>query len=157
MNMVNVSFILNGEPVSVKVKPNETLLYTLRERLNLTGAKEGCGLGACGSCTILLDGKPVRSCLVLTPEVEGMEIITIEGLKKEGRLHVLQQKFIEHGAVQCGFCSPGMILTAFYLINTEKEITREKIVRAISSNICRCTGYKKIIEAIEDAVREIKG
>lgn len=155
MNMMEVRLKVNEEEVKVLVKPHETLLYTLRERLYLTGAKEGCGLGACGSCTVLIDGKPVRSCLVLTPEVEGKEIITIEGLKKNDGLHIVQRKFVEHGAVQCGFCTSGMILTAVYLLEKEDKINREKIVRTISSNVCRCTGYKKIIEAIENAAKEV--
>lgn len=155
MNMIEVKFKVNGDQVKMLVKPYETLLYTLRERLHLTGAKEGCGLGACGSCTVLINGKPMRSCLVLTPEVEGKDVRTIEGLKKNGGLHVLQRKFIEHGAVQCGFCTSGMILTALYLLETEEKIDHEKVIRAISSNICRCTGYQKIINAIEDAAKEV--
>jgi len=149
MELVKVSFKVNGEEVSLEVKPYETLLETLRERLELTGAKEGCGLGACGACTVLLNGKPVRSCLVLTPEVEGAEITTIEGLKEGERLHPLQEAFIQHGAVQCGFCTSGMILTAKALLDRKPNADRAQIVRSISSNICRCTGYKKIIEAVE--------
>ncbi|RLA85619.1 MAG: (2Fe-2S)-binding protein [Deltaproteobacteria bacterium] len=149
MELVKVRFKVNGEEVNLEVKPYETLLETLRERLELTGAKEGCGLGACGACTVLLNGKPVRSCLVLTPEVEGAEITTIEGLKEGERLHPLQEAFIQHGAVQCGFCTSGMILTAKALLDRKPKADRAQIVRSISSNICRCTGYKKIIEAVE--------
>ena len=155
MEPVKVRFKVNGEEVSLEVKPYETLLETLRERLELTGAKEGCGLGACGACTVLLDGRPVRSCLVLTPEVDGAEITTVEGLKEGDRLHPLQEAFMRHGAVQCGFCTSGMILTAKALLDREPRPERSRIVKALSSNICRCTGYKKIVEAVEAASQEM--
>jgi len=155
MEPVKVRFKVNGEEVSLEVKPYETLLETLRERLELTGAKEACGLGACGACTVLLDGRPVRSCLVLTPEVEGAEITTIEGLREGDKLHPLQEAFMSHGAVQCGFCTSGMILTAKALLDREPRPERSRIVKAISSNICRCTGYKKIVEAVEAASEEM--
>ncbi len=155
MEPVKVRFKVNGEEVSLEVKPYETLLETLRERLELTGAKEACGLGACGACTVLLDGQPVRSCLVLTPEVEGAEITTIEGLREGDKLHPLQEAFMSHGAVQCGFCTSGMILTAKALLDREPRPERSRIVKAISSNICRCTGYKKIVEAVEAASEEM--
>ena len=155
MEPVKVHFKVNGEEVSLEVKPYETLLETLRERLELTGAKEACGLGACGACTVLLDGQPVRSCLVLTPEVEGAEITTIEGLREGDKLHPLQEAFMSHGAVQCGFCTSGMILTAKALLDREPRPERSRIVKAISSNICRCTGYKKIVEAVEAASEEM--
>ncbi len=149
MELIRVQFKVNGDQVDLSVKPYETLLETLRNRLELTGTKEGCGLGSCGACTVLLDGMPVRSCLVLTAEVNGREITTIEGLKQGDKLHPLQEAFVNHGAVQCGFCTPGMILTAKALLDRNPKPTRSDIIRAISSNICRCTGYKKIIEAIE--------
>ena len=149
MELIRVQFKVNGDQVDLSVKPYETLLETLRNRLELTGTKEGCGLGSCGACTVLLDGMPVRSCLVLTAEVNGREITTIEGLKQGNKLHPLQEAFVNHGAVQCGFCTPGMILTAKALLDRNPKPTRSDIIRAISSNICRCTGYKKIIEAIE--------
>lgn len=155
MEPVKVRFKVNGEEVSLEVKPYETLLETLRERLELTGAKEACGLGSCGACTVLLDGQPVRSCLVLTPEVEGAEITTIEGLREGDKLHPLQEAFMSHGAVQCGFCTSGMILTAKALLEREPRPERGRIVKAISSNICRCTGYKKIVEAVEAASKEM--
>lgn len=155
MEPVKVRFKVNGEEVSLEVKPYETLLETLRERLELTGAKEGCGLGACGACTVLLDGRPVRSCLVLTPEVDGAEVTTVEGLKEGDRLHPLQEAFMRHGAVQCGFCTSGMILTAKALLDREPRPERSRIVKALSSNICRCTGYKKIVEAVEAASQEM--
>ncbi len=155
MEPVKVRFKVNGEEVSLEVKPYETLLETLRERLELTGAKEGCGLGACGACTVLLDGRPVRSCLVLTPEVDGAEVTTVEGLKEGDRLHPLQEAFMRHGAVQCGFCTSGMILTAKAFLDREPRPERSRIVKALSSNICRCTGYKKIVEAVEAASQEM--
>jgi len=155
MKEVEVTFTINGEKVSADVKPYETLLETLRERLYLTGAKEACSLGSCGACTVILDGIPVRSCLVLTPEVEGKNITTVEGLEKNGTLHPLQEAFMEKGAVQCGFCTSGMILTAKALLDRQKKPSKNQIIRTISSNICRCTGYKKIIEAVMSAAEKM--
>ena len=149
MERFKVNFQVNGEPVELDVRPSETLLETLRDRLELTGAKEGCGLGACGSCTVLLDGLPTRSCIVLTAEVDGSEVTTIEGLAEGEKLDPVQESFMEKGAVQCGFCTPGMILTARSLLDRNPRPTREEVIRSISSNVCRCTGYKKIVEAVE--------
>ena len=154
MDVKRVSFRINSEDVSLEVKPQETLLETIRERLSLTGAKEACGMGSCGACTVMVDGAPIRSCLVLTLEVEGADITTIEGLRQEERLHPLQEAFMEKGAVQCGFCTSGMIMTAKGLLDRNPHPSREEIVRTISSNICRCTGYKKIIEAVEGAAKK---
>ena len=154
MKTKKVSFRINNEKIALRVRPYETLLETLRERLSLTGAKESCGMGACGACTVIVDGKPLRSCLVLTLEVEGADITTIEGLGQEGELHPLQEAFMEKGAVQCGFCSSGMIMTAKALLDRSERPTKKDIVRTISSNICRCTGYKKILEAVEDAAKK---
>jgi len=154
MKTIKVTFHANGEKVTLKVKPYETLLETLRERLDLTGVKEACSMGSCGACTVILNGTPVRSCLVLTPEVEGAFITTIEGIGKEGDLHPLQEAFMEKGAVQCGFCTSGMILTAKALLERNKKPTKKEIIGTISSNICRCTGYKKIVEAVEAAGRK---
>ena len=151
MRTVKVRFTVNKETMTLQVKPYETLLETLRERLSLTGAKEACGLGACGACTVILNGVPVRSCLVLTPEAEGMEVATVEGLQERESLHPLQKAFIEKGAVQCGFCTSGMIMTAKALLDRNPKPARKEVVRAISSNVCRCTGYKKIVEAVENA------
>ncbi len=151
MAHIKVQLEINGESVELEVKPYETLLDTLRERLELTGTKEGCGLGACGSCTVLIDGVPTRSCITLTAEVQGARITTIEGLSDGMTLDPLQQSFMEKGAVQCGFCSPGMILTARGLLNRNPTPSREDIIKSLSSNVCRCTGYKKIIEAVEAA------
>ena len=151
MKTMKVTIEVNNEKSVLQVKPYETLLETLRERLALTGAKESCGMGACGACTVLVNGIPLRSCLVLTAEVDGAEITTIEGLKKDETLHPLQEAFMEKGAVQCGFCTSGMIMTAKALLDRNKRPTKKEIIRTISSNICRCTGYKKIIEAVEEA------
>jgi len=155
MKTMKVSFQVNNEEVSLDVRPYETLLETLRERLNLTGAKEACGLGACGACTVVVNGIPLRSCLVLTVEVEGADITTVEGLRRDGNLHPLQEAFMAKGAVQCGFCTSGMIMTAKALLDRNKKPTKKEIVRTISSNICRCTGYKKIVEAVEEASQKM--
>jgi len=156
MKTTKVSFQINNENVTLEVRPYETLLETLRERLVLTGAKEACGMGACGACTVIVNGIPLRSCLVLTPEVEGANVTTIEGLRQNGNLHPLQEAFMEKGAVQCGFCTSGMIMTAKALLDRNKKPTKKEIVRTISSNICRCTGYKKIVEAVEEAARKTR-
>jgi carbon-monoxide dehydrogenase small subunit len=132
------------------------LLELIRDHLHLTGTKEGCGTGDCGACTVLLDNKPVNSCLVLAIEADGKEILTIEGLAKNGKLHPLQEAFIEHGAVQCGFCTSGLILTAKAFLDEKPSPSEEDVKRAISGNLCRCTGYARIIEAILAAsVRKI--
>ena len=156
MDTINVSFRINGEKATVDVKPYETLLETVRERLSLTGAKEACGLGACGACTVLLNGIPVRSCIILTAEAEGADIVTIEGMKQNGKLHPLQESFMKNGAVQCGFCTSGMILTAKAFLDRNKKPTRKDIVKAISSNVCRCTGYRKIVDAVEEAAQNMQ-
>jgi len=148
-----VRFILNGKPVEVPVPPHWTLLKLLREKLRLTGTKEGCGIGECGACTVLVDGVPVHSCLLLAPKVEGREVQTIEGLGNRKSLHPLQQSFIDHGAVQCGFCTPGILMSSKALIEKNLHPTREEIKEAISGHLCRCTGYHQIFEAIE-AVRK---
>jgi len=151
MKTMKVTFRVNDEKVTLQVRPYETLLETLRERLDLTGVKEACGMGACGACTVVVNGIPLRSCLVLTPEVDGASVTTVEGLRKDGRLHPLQEAFMEKGAVQCGFCTSGMIMTAKALLDRNKRPTKKEIIKTISSNICRCTGYKKIVEAVEEA------
>jgi len=144
-----ISFKLNGIVVQVEVPPHWTLLRLLREKLNLTGTKEGCGIGECGACTVLLDGFPVNACLVLAPKVEGREVETIEGLGSRESLHPLQQSFIEHGAVQCGFCTPGVLMSSKALLRKNPYPNKEEIKEAISGHLCRCTGYHQIIEAIE--------
>jgi len=150
---MKVTFQINGDPITLHVKSYETLLETIRERLSLMGAKESCGLGACGACTVIMNGIPIRSCLVLTAEVDGADIVTIEGLKQNGKLHPLQESFMNNGAVQCGFCTSGMILTAKALLERNEKPTRKEVIKTISSNTCRCTGYKKIVDAIEDAAK----
>ena len=139
---------VNGEDVVGWVEARRTLLDFLRDDLNLTGTKKGCDLGNCGACTVLMDGKPVNSCLVLAVEAEGKEILTIEGLSEGRELHPIQEAFIRHGAVQCGYCSPGMILSTKALLDENPCPTEEEARIAISGNLCRCTGYKKIVEAI---------
>ncbi len=141
---------VNGETREVLASPNQTLLEVLRNQLHLTGVKEGCGLGECGACTVLIDDVPVRSCLVLAVEVEGKEILTIEGLSQGQDLHPLQKAFLEHHAFQCGFCTPAMILTAKALLDQTPTPSEEEIVRRISGNLCRCTGYENIVEAIKN-------
>jgi aerobic-type carbon monoxide dehydrogenase small subunit (CoxS/CutS family) len=152
-----ISLTINGEEYEVAVTPNRTLLEVLREDLSLTGAKEGCDDGLCGSCTVLLDGKPVRSCLLLAVEAQGYRITTIEGLAQQGELHPLQQAFIVQGAVQCGYCTPGMILTAKALLDENPSPTRHEILEALSGNFCRCTGYNKIVTAIDACADQMKG
>ncbi|HSB04459.1 MAG TPA: (2Fe-2S)-binding protein [Thermodesulfobacteriota bacterium] len=144
-----IEFILNGICLEVPVAPHWTLLRLLREKLGLTGTKEGCGMGECGACTVLLDGTPVHSCLLLAPKVEGREVQTIEGLGSRESLHPLQQSFIDHGAVQCGFCTPGILMSSKALLEKNPHPTREEVKEAISGHLCRCTGYQQIIEAIE--------
>lgn len=142
---------VNKKEYEIEVEPRRTLLDVLRYDLRLTGTKEGCGTGSCGSCTVLMDGQAVNSCLVFINEAEGKEIITIEGLSENGKLHPLQQAFIDEGAVQCGFCTPGMILSAKALLDTNPRPTEEGIREGIAGNLCRCTGYDKIVRAILSA------
>lgn len=147
---------VNGEEHSVAVKDGETLLDVLRGKLRLTGTKKGCNLGVCGACTVLVDGDPKNSCLVLASSCEGAEITTIEGMAREGMLHPLQRAFINHGAIQCGFCTSGMVMTAMALIKRNPDPTKEEIKEALSGNLCRCTGYARIIEAIANWKRYIE-
>ena len=155
METVQVTLNINDELTTLQVSPSETLLETLRERLDLTGAKESCGMGSCGACTVEVDGRPVRSCISLTVEMEGAKIKTIEGIGHEGKLHPLQEAFMEEGAVQCGFCTSGMIMTAKTLLDRNSHPSREDIISTMSSNVCRCTGYKKIVMAVEQAGKRI--
>lgn len=148
MSAMRVALQLNGEAVELEIKPNRTLLELLREDLALIGTKEGCGIGECGSCTVLLDGWPIRSCLALAVEARGREVTTIEGLAKGERLHPLQESFIRNGAIQCGFCIPGMLLAAKALLDEKPHPTEQEVRAAIAGNLCRCTGYVKIIDAI---------
>lgn len=146
-----LEFRVNGEPYEVAVNPWRTLLEVLREDLGLTGTKQGCDTGDCGTCTVILDGKSVLSCLVLAVEAQGKDVLTIEGLAKEGKLHPIQNAFIQKGAIQCGFCTPGMILSAKALLEENPHPTEHEIKLGISGNLCRCTGYVKIVEAIQAA------
>lgn len=139
---------VNGELRTVLAEPHRTLLEILRQELELTGAKEGCDVGDCGACTVLIDGEPLLSCLTLAVEVQGREITTIEGLAQNGQLHPLQRAFVNHGAVQCGFCSPGAILSAKALLDANPRPTEDEVREAIGGNLCRCTGYVKIVEAV---------
>jgi carbon-monoxide dehydrogenase small subunit len=143
---------VNGEPVEVLAGVHRTLLEVLRENLGLTGTKRGCDQGACAACTVLVDGKPRLSCLTLAVDVQGKAITTIEGVSRNGTLHPLQRAFVEKGAIQCGFCTPGMVLTAMAFLDQHPHPTKPEIRKAISGNLCRCTGYVKILEAIESVV-----
>ena len=139
---------INGDRYEVAIDPRRTLVEVLREDLDLTGTKESCGDGDCGACTVLMDGKPVNGCLVLALEAQGKDIITIEGIAKNGHLHPVQQAFIDHFAIQCGFCTPGMILSSVSLLQRNPHPTEDEVRKAIAGNLCRCTGYVKIVEAI---------
>lgn len=156
MKRHNIKFTLNGIPICVNVDTNTILVDLLRDKLELTGAKVGCREGQCGACTVLLDGKAVNSCLILALSIEGAEITTIEGLGAGGKIHPLQKAFIEEGAVQCGYCTPGMILSAKSLLEREADPSEEQIKIALSGNLCRCTGYSKIIKAVQKAARYMK-
>jgi len=149
---LSIKFKLNGKEVNVQTSPNRRLIDLLREDLGLTGTKEGCSIGECGACTVLLNGKAVNSCLILAPQVNGAEIETVEGLDKNGKLHSLQENFLKHGAVQCGYCTPGMLMSAVALLDENPNPSAEDVRDAISGNLCRCTGYKQIIESILETV-----
>lgn len=149
-----ICFTLNNERVEHEVVPNKTLLKMLREDFDFTGAKEGCGQGECGACTVLVDGKPVNACLMLAVDADGRDILTVEGLANGNELDQLQMSFITNGALQCGYCTPGMVMSAKGLLLENPNPTEQEIKDAISGNLCRCTGYKKIIEAIKEVVEK---
>lgn len=149
-----IHFVLNGQQTKVEVEPATLLVDMLRNQLGLTGTKIGCGEGDCGACTVLLDGKSVNSCLILAVQIDGRELLTVEGLGTYDKLHPLQEAFIAAGAVQCGFCTPGMLLSAKSLLDSNPQPTRKQIARHISGNLCRCTGYAKIIDAIEKVAQQ---
>jgi len=155
--MKKIRLIVNDVPYELETRPERRLLDVLRDDLRLTGTKEGCSEGECGACTVLLDGKPIDSCLVLVGQVDGCRITTIEGLSKGGQLHPLQEAFIKAGAIQCGYCTPGMILAAKALLDENPNPTPEEIRRGISGNLCRCTGYQKIVEAVQLAAKAMQG
>ncbi|MDI6764177.1 MAG: (2Fe-2S)-binding protein [Thermodesulfobacteriota bacterium] len=147
---------VNGEWKKTEVTPRETLLHVLRERLGHTELKEGCGKGDCGACAVLLNGKPVNACLTLALQADGKNVVTLKGIGTPDKPHPLQESFVKKGAIQCGFCSAGMIISAKGLLDENPKPSREEIRKAISGNLCRCTGYKKIVEAIEEAGQNIK-
>lgn len=148
MSKISLELTVNGQYYEINVSPPLTLLDILRREIGLTGTKKGCGTGDCGACTVMLNGKAVNSCLILAADVNGTEITTIEGLAVGNKLHPIQQSFVDHGAIQCGFCSPGMIMSAADLLKRNPNPTADEVKEAISGNLCRCTGYVKIIEAI---------
>ena len=152
-----IQFKLNGKPVEAEVEKDQFLLWVLRTQFNLTGTKYGCGMGYCGSCTVLMDGDPVRSCSIMMEDVAGTSIVTIEGLEEKGELHPLQQAFIDHDALQCGFCTPGMIMNAAGLLKKNPEPTRQQIITGMNDNLCRCGAHNRIIDAIESAAKMMKG
>ncbi|MFZ5967582.1 MAG: (2Fe-2S)-binding protein [Bacillota bacterium] len=152
-----IRFILNNEAVKTAVKPHKTLLEMLREDFDLTGAKEGCGAGECGACTVLVNKKPINACLMLAVEADGVEVLTVEGLSNGTELDDLQQAFIDHAALQCGYCTPGMIMSAKALLIDNPTPSENEVIKAISGNLCRCTGYKKIVEAVMDVSKKNAG
>jgi carbon-monoxide dehydrogenase small subunit len=153
---LHLSLSVNGEPLEASFAPYKTLLEVLREDLGLTGTKHGCELGECGACAVLIDGAPQLSCLVLAVECEGRRIDTIEGLARGAQLHPLQAAFADLGAAQCGYCTPGILMTAKALLEKEPSPTRDRIREAVSGNLCRCTGYQQIFEAIEEAAKRLR-
>jgi aerobic-type carbon monoxide dehydrogenase small subunit (CoxS/CutS family) len=152
-----IQFELNGKNVQVDAETNQTLLWVLRTHFNLTGTKYGCGLGYCGSCTVLMDNDPVRSCAIMMEDVANTKIVTIEGLEQDGKLHPMQQAFIENDALQCGYCTPGMIMNAVGLVARNPEPTRQEIVDGMEDNLCRCGAHNRIIDAIASASKNMKG
>jgi len=154
-HIIPIRFIINGKSVEMGVKAAETALYTIRDRLGLKGTKEGCGIGECGACTIVVDGKAANACLMLGAQLDGTEVITVEGLEQSTGLDPIQEKFLEHHAVQCGFCTPGILMSTHALFNENPNPLHDEIVEGISGNLCRCTGYEHIVSAIEDAANRL--
>jgi aerobic-type carbon monoxide dehydrogenase small subunit (CoxS/CutS family) len=152
-----ISFNLNGKKTEILIDPSQTLLWVLRNQFGLTGTKFGCGEGLCGACTVLLNGEPARSCIISVGEAAGKEIITIEGLSRNGDLHPVQKAFIDHDALQCGYCTPGMIVTATGLLMKNPSPTRQEIIEGLENNLCRCGTHIRIIEAVATAAKEMKG
>ena len=152
---MNISFDLNGQPLTIIVEPNTSLLDAIRDIVGITSVKKGCEQGECGACTVLIDGAPVTSCLVLAPQVEGRHVTTLEGLEMNPLMIDLREAFVENGAVQCGFCTPGMLISAYVLLRDNPNPSEDEIKLGIEGNICRCTGYTKIIDAILDAAERI--
>ena len=154
MKKITLNFILNEEPVSLEIDENARLLDVIRDVAGLTGTKEGCGVGECGACTVILEGEAVDSCIVLAASVEGKHVTTVEGLAKNGKLDPVQQAVLDHHALQCGFCTPGFLMSATALLDKKPNPTRDEIKMAIAGNLCRCTGYQQLVEAFEDAAKE---
>jgi len=152
-----ISFKLNGKKTELRTDPSQTLIWVLRNQLNLTGTKWGCGTGFCGACTVLVDDEPVRSCSVPVSDVAGKKITTIEGLEKKGKLHPVQKAFVDHDALQCGFCTPGMVLTTIAFLKKNPSPSREEIIEALEENLCRCTAHVRILDAVMDAAAVMKG
>ena len=156
MSNIHVETTINGDPVEFQCEPQETLLDVLRDRLSLTGAKEGCGTGDCGACSVVVDGRLVCACLVLGAEAQGAEIETIEGLAEGEKLHPLQRKFIEHAALQCGVCTPGFLVASKALLDRNPDPSEDQVRYWLAGNLCRCTGYDKIVRAVLDAAKEMR-
>jgi aerobic-type carbon monoxide dehydrogenase small subunit (CoxS/CutS family) len=152
-----IRFKLNNKKTELVTDPNQTLLWVLRNQLGLTGTKYGCGTGFCGACTVLVDNEPARSCMLPVSDVAGKNVTTIEGLIKKGKLHPIQQAFVDHDALQCGYCTPGMILTAVALLKKKPSPTRQEIIDGLEDNLCRCGAHVRIINAVEDASKVMKG
>lgn len=152
-----ISFVLNGKKTEVDIDPSLTLLWVIRNHLGLTGTKYGCGTGFCGACTVIIDDEAVRSCTLPVGDVEGKKVITIEGLAKNGKLHPLQQAFVDHDALQCGFCTPGMIMNATALLTRNPKPTKQEIIAGMEDNLCRCGAHIRIIKAVETAAANLKG
>jgi carbon-monoxide dehydrogenase small subunit len=150
MKKIQITTTINNKPRKLEINPSQTLLDLLRDEFGLTGTKRGCEVGECGACTVLMNGEAVNSCLVLAPQIDGKEVLTVEGLAEDGKLHPLQESFMDHDAVHCGFCTPGMLMSAKQLIEENSKPTEEEIRAAISGNLCRCTGYVQIVDAIKE-------
>ena len=153
-SVLPIQFTLNGEKTRIYVGAHETALHVIRERLSLKGTKEGCGMGECGACTIVVDGKSVNACLMAAPQLDGRRVMTVEGLGSEEKLHPLQEALLDHHGVQCGFCTPGLLMSAQALIEETPRPTHQQVVESISGNLCRCTGYQQIVTAIEDGANK---
>ena len=153
---IPIEFTINGKKVSLEVEAGETALKIIRDRLLLKGTKEGCGIGECGACTIVVDGKSVNACLMLAAQLHGREVVTVEGLAEGDRLSPLQQSFVDRHAVQCGFCTPGFLMSSHALLNENPNPDRREIIDAISGNLCRCTGYQQIVDSIEEAAGRLR-
>jgi aerobic-type carbon monoxide dehydrogenase small subunit (CoxS/CutS family) len=153
---MKLEFILNDQPVSVECTGSETLLSILREDFGLLGVKEGCGVGECGACTVLLDGRAINACLVAVGKVQERRVLTIEGLAKEGKLHPIQEAFVDLAAIQCGFCTPGLVTAAYGLLKENPSPSRQEVVEGLAGNLCRCTGYHDIIRAVQKAAKQMR-